>query len=216
MNEEALPPKEGSRNKTKVPSRLTLPLLVTLGLGAPSVAGLIWIISAGDSPERRPPGTAIESRYGARVLASTQAERPSPPGADSQQENSEESTTTGRNGAEEGDGATGLDDPKSEGKVRPHPDSRARDALHHELRRFAQIDTALVQEEFDEAERLLNSHERANQGDRTWSDWLAGYRIILDCQRDPGAASRSAGAAFVEHNQGSRLRRKVRRACLIE
>lgn len=216
MNEEGAPAKDNSPTKAKVPSRLIVPLLVTFGLGAPSVAGLIWIASAGDSPARRPPGTATESRSNAPIFASAQAERPPPTGTNSERPHTDESAVIDQSGPEEDRDTGGLNDPKSDGKVHPHTDSPARAALHLELQRFAQIDTALEEENFDEAERLLDSHERANQGDRNWSDWLAGYRILLDCQRDPGAASRSSGATFVKENRGSRLRRKVRRTCMID
>ncbi len=99
-------------------------------------------------------------------------------------------------------------------RVVPHPMTPARQRIAAQRRLFVRLDQALASRDFIEVRRLLALHDTQFSESEAWSDWRQGYERIADCQEHPGAASRAAGQRFVDEERGSRLRRRVRRACL--
>lgn len=104
-------------------------------------------------------------------------------------------------------------DPDHPGHVQPHPldETRARFALQRQL--FSQVKSALHDDDFDTARRLLQQHDTQFAATEAWGDLREGYQLIADCKQYADAASRERGQRFVEQRRGSTLRRAVRRAC---
>lgn len=103
--------------------------------------------------------------------------------------------------------------PDHPGHVQPHPldETRARFAQQRQL--FSQVKSALHDDDFDTARRLLQQHDTQFAATEAWGDLREGYQLIADCKQYADAASRERGQRFVEQRRGSTLRRSVRRAC---
>ncbi|MCA9628843.1 MAG: hypothetical protein KC766_14290 [Myxococcales bacterium] len=98
--------------------------------------------------------------------------------------------------------------------LEPHPLSSARARIDAQRRLFTRVEQAITGNDFPEARRLLDLHAAEFGGADAWKDWRTGYQRVVDCLDRPTDESRAAGQRFVDEQRGSRLRRRVRRACL--
>ncbi len=194
------------------------------GSGILLVGGVVWstvvppppfLPSSATTNQPDPPRGAAAEHPSQRRIAARQeptASLPPPAAVGSSREESDRAEPPQEESDQEESDQEESD--QEEGQIRPHPDSPQRTEQLAHRTQFERIDQALASGQLDTAQLLLEEQERSVADHPSWDDWVLGYRVILNCRREPGADATRAAVAFEADHPASRMRRRVRRACL--